>query len=280
MGTAITLEVGGIDLTYSKNHIGIDHGSLFQKSDRKPIRSDQIDYAYFEAEREDPTPMEMAFIRPLRDVVPRLELLGFTLDRVRREYESVTEDWQERLRSSSDEDTERVVDLMSFTEFRDLATAYPLESLDSSFLDSSDEESVQRSHGRFSMVEVDRIPNYLAHANPAYSERSFFVGLIDILHPYSVIRLLAEAAANENARVIWQYGPLVEAGWADVEEFTPEARRGETFLIATEGSSDVHILKRALTLLRPGIADFFRFIDVAESHPFSGTGNLAKLRKA
>jgi hypothetical protein len=34
-------------------------------------------------------------------------------------------------------------------------------------------------------------------------------------------------------------------------------------------SSDVHILKHALALLRPRIADFFRFIDVSESHPFS-----------
>jgi hypothetical protein len=29
-------------------------------------------------------------------------------------------------------------------------------------------------------------------------------------------------------------------------------------------------------LLRPSIADFFRFIDVTDSHPFSGTGNLSK----
>jgi len=56
----------------------------------------------------------------------------------------------------------------------------------------------------------------------------------------------------------------------------PDARRSETFLIATEGSSDVHVLKHALALLRPGIEDFFRFIDVAESHPFSGTGNLVR----
>ncbi len=35
-------------------------------------------------------------------------------------------------------------------------------------------------------------------------------------------------------------------------------------------------MKHALALLRPGIADFFRFIDVSESHPFSGTGNLVK----
>ena len=30
------------------------------------------------------------------------------------------------------------------------------------------------------------------------------------------------------------------------------------------------------TRSRPGIADFFRFIDVSGSHPFSGTGNLVK----
>lgn len=50
-------------------------------------------------------------------------------------------------------------------------------------------------------------------------------------------------------------------------------------MIATEGKSDTHILKRALVLLRPDIEDFFRFIDVEDRHPFSGTGNLAKFAK-
>ena len=96
------------------------------------------------------------------------------------------------------------------------------------------------------------------------------------MHPYSVLRILAEKKANENAPVVWQYGPLVQAGWATEKEFRSGARRTETFLIATEGSSDVHVLKHALALLRPEIADFFRFIDVSESHPFSGTGNLVR----
>ena len=47
-------------------------------------------------------------------------------------------------------------------------------------------------------------------------------------------------------------------------------------MIATEGSSDAHILKHALDLLRPSIADFFRFIDVSDRHPFPGTGGLLK----
>jgi hypothetical protein len=71
---------------------------------------------------------------------------------------------------------------------------------------------------------------------------------------------------------------LVDAGWADESEFIPGARRSRTFLVATEGSSDAHILKHALALLAPEIEDFFRFIDVTERHPFPGTGT-AEVRR-
>lgn len=36
----------------------------------------------------------------------------------------------------------------------------------------------------------------------------------------------------------------------------------------------MHILNRALALLRPEVADFFQFIDISQRHPFSGAGNL------
>src|SRR3954447_25679857 len=80
VGTEITLDVAGMSVTYSKNHRGIDHGSIFQEQDRKAIRSDQLDYDWYKEEAEDPTPSEMAFTRPLKQVVPRLELLGFNLE--------------------------------------------------------------------------------------------------------------------------------------------------------------------------------------------------------
>ena len=49
--------------------------------------------------------------------------------------------------------------------------------------------------------------------------------------------------------------------------------------IATEGSLDTHILEHALSLLRPGIKDFFRFIDMRDGHPFPGTGNLVRFAR-
>jgi len=75
LGTAIRLDVGGLTLTYDKNHVGWDHGMLFQERDRQRLRSDQIDYDWFAEHEEDPAPMEMAFSRPLQTVVPRIELL-------------------------------------------------------------------------------------------------------------------------------------------------------------------------------------------------------------
>ena len=78
--------------------------------------------------------------------------------------------------------------------------------------------------------------------------------------------------SNSIKRARWN----VNAGWADVSEFSAGARRTDTFLIATEGTSDIHILKHAISILRREISDFFKFIDISESHPFSGAGNLAR----
>jgi hypothetical protein len=276
LGTEIGLDVASLPVTYSKNQRGIDHGSIFQEQDRKPVKSDQIDYDWHEEEDEDPTPSEMAFTRPLKYVLPRLELLGFNLEHVRREYEIIAQNWLKERRHLQIGDGKPIPDPMNFVEFVAFAAAHPLNGLDDTFVSNMDDASEAKMRGRFKGAQLEQIPTYQSHRIQAYSERGFLGALLSFLHPYSVLRLLAEIEANEDAPVVWQYGPLVQAGWAKEREFVPDARRNETFLIATEGSSDVHILRRAFALLRPGIADFFRFIDVSEGHPFSGTGNLVK----
>jgi hypothetical protein len=277
LGTEITLEVNGLPLDWSKNSRGSDHGMLFQPKDRKRIRSDHIDYDYFKENNEDPAAMEIGFSRPLREVVPRLELLGFTLERAEIEYLRRAAIWHEEQQGMTDDPDEPVPDAISFSQFRAFATAHPLQSLDNTFISSVDSESDKLVQGRFRDEEViRRLPVYSENDSSAYSELSYFAGLVGFLHPYAVLRVLAENQLNLDADVVWQYGPLVDNGWAKESEFTPEARRTQTFLIATEGSSDAHILKHAFALLRPEVEDFFRFIDVSERHPFPGTGNLLK----
>ena len=137
------------------------------------------------------------------------------------------------------------------------------------------DEGKRRTKGRFSDNTITgRVPTTDAYDVDGYSERSYFGSLIGFLHPYNVLRLLAENERNLHADLEWRYGPLVCNDWAEEGEFVPEVRRSQTFLIATEGKSDTRIIKHAVSLLRPEIADFFRFVDVGKGYPFTGTGNL------
>jgi len=275
MGTEISLSLGRLDLDWAKNARGSDHGALFQEPDRQRLRSDQIDYDYFAQNDDDEglAAMEMGFARPLAQVLPRLELLGFTIHSVKNEYDQAIESWEE-MRRTVLEGREPLPPVMPFSEFLTFLKAHPLADLSDEFVNDLEKSKVE---GRFGQLpDVSRLPGYQRYGSHAYSELSYFGGLIGLLHPYSLLRLLGEVERNRTIDVVWQYGPLVDAGWASEREFTSYAGRRETFLIATEGSSDVHILQRAFALLRPGVVDFFRFIDVSESHPFSGTGSLRK----
>ena len=163
MGTEITIDVAGVSVTYSKNHRGNDHGSIFQEKDRKAIESNQLDYDWYEQEGEDPTPSEMAFTRPLKHVVPRLELLGFNLERVRREYDAVAQGWLEERQSLRDDDDELIPDLMSFAEFCAFVTSHPLDSLDDAFISGTDDGGEKKIRGRFDGMRFERIPRYQSY---------------------------------------------------------------------------------------------------------------------
>jgi HEPN/Toprim N-terminal domain 1 len=272
VGTEITLEVEGLTVDYSKNFIGTDHGALFQDADRKRIHSDQINYEYFKEHDEDPAPMEMAFVRKLKDTLPRLDLLGFTQEQGRIEYLRAVETAREEINYDDSDNEMKPRNIMSFDEFLAFVAAHPIATLDDTY---DGERNDEENKGQFSGdPTIQRLP-YPSY-DLFYSERSYFGNLIRFLHPYFVLRLLAASSHNLEADVVWQYGPLVENGWAKENQFTPCARRFQTFLVATEGSSDAHILKHAISILRPEVADFFRFIDVKEGHPFPGAGSLVK----
>lgn len=275
MGTEISLDIGGLSIAWSKNRRGIDHGFLFQPDDRQRFRSEQIDYGAAADDDPDTAASEQGFTRLLGVTLPRLELLGHTLKSAKAEYESAVATCLEERKSYVEDGDPVILDIMEFEEFRKFVSTTAISDLDDTFVSGPYED--ERTKGRFKDEGFKaRLPFYPNHDAQAWSERSYFGTLTGFLHPYTLLRLLAENEQNQTEPLEWQYGPLVANGWAEEAEFMPCARRRQTYLLATEGSSDVHILKRAFQHLRPEIADFFRFIDVSERHPFSGTGSLVK----
>ncbi|MBB4642605.1 HEPN/Toprim-associated domain-containing protein [Rhizorhapis suberifaciens] len=280
MGTEIELTVEGIALDWSKNMMGIDHGVLFQEGNRARRRAEEIDYYYFEQNQLDAAPYEAAFVRPLARVLPRLNLLGHGLDGARFAYEAAVQSAIELAEDVTS--VELPTDFMSFDDFCAFCRRYPLSSLGDHVVASDAEGEAEVPPGRFAAHadEIRRIPKeidpYPWLGGYDQSERRYFASVACILDAYSMLQVLGRDGANADAEVIWQYGPLVKNGWEDASSFVPGAPRHKRILVATEGTSDARIVRRALDVLRPDVTDFFRFIDVNESHPFWGTGSLVK----
>ena len=279
MGTIISLRVAGEDIAWAKNGPGVNHGPLFQEKDRTRLRSDQLDYVRFDPKNPDLVQGEMAFAKNLSHLVPRLELLGFTLERVRAEYSQAAQEHAQVPRTLDEASNGGSPRLMTFPEFCAFVSSHPIVDLDDTFVEGMDDDATRRRLGRFIGEALDqRIPGDWDD-DWSHSERSYFAELMTFLHPYSILRVLAECPMNANAQVDWQFGPIVRSGWAEEREFLPGVERAQSFLIATEGTSDTHILERAFALLRPEIKDFFRFIDMTDGHPFPGAGNLVRFAR-
>jgi len=89
--------------------------------------------------------------------------------------------------------------------------------------------------------------------------------------------VLAENLLNLDADVVWQYGPLVEAGWANQSDSSPGADVPDILI-----TTDV-VRMRTFLSMRSHCCDqrdrgLFRFIDVTERH-HSGFRQSAQVRE-
>lgn len=282
MGTEISLDVSGMTMCWSKNSLGIDHGGLFQSGDHytAPPTAEEVDEGG-DFNEPDSILFRTILRKPLGQIVHRLDLLGFTLENAEKEYNLMVKKLtieNDEFEKFYPEYAKPKVELMRFPEFINFIKNVNLKDLDSGFVNEDAPEKEKRLiRGRFTNEHLLRsIPHYTNDFDNAWSEKSAFGSLVNILHPYSVIRLLAENKNNSGEFVTWDYGALVSNGWANLKDIETNTRRHDKFLIATEGSSDSLILQKALRLLRHDIEDFFHFIDMKSGHPFPGTGNLIK----
>ncbi|MBY5452384.1 hypothetical protein HFO91_22480 [Rhizobium leguminosarum] len=271
MGTVISLDIGAIELTWSKNHPGINHGPLFHALDRKDIKDGDHRDA-----QESP-----GYRAPLRSIVPRLELMGHTLTRAKAEYEAAVSFGIQERRDRAEWDPAPIEwpEMFAFDEiFRHIRAVRPQK------LSTSIDDEEQNPRRVLTQAEMQRLPWYEIdsyqgqsfEADTVFSESTSAGYLLGGFDPYTALRLLAEAPENLECDVTWHFGPLVMGGYAEADEFEHGLQDAATFLIVTEVSSDAKILRHTISLHCPEIADFFRYIDMEEGYPFSGTGNLQK----
>lgn len=257
MGTEIHLYVGSFSVDWGKNNHFVSHAELFQPEDLKPAIQDP---GYTEDAKAE------GYSKPLGEVLHRLELLGYTLATAKKEYAFTQDEYGDPLKRP-----------ISFKKMLELVKNIDLHKVTGAWGPPRDPISVPADIIQ-KFKDQDEYDYYAMHHNLSENRPDDW-DIDRLLHgftPYTKIRLLAENPANWDILVSWPFGDLVDAGWAKREDFLidPTPKPIDQFLIVTEGSSDAKILQHALKLLKPAYAEFFRFIDMEEGYPFSGTGNL------
>ena len=219
MGSTISLWVGDFEVDWGKNNIFMEHNPLFQPGDVHPKKDS---------------------VKLLKYVLPRVELLGHTLDSARREYEELLKINGNRLN-------------ITFDELEAALKICKLKRI--SRFNHNDNDYV---FGKFFANEIYPRLGLRNLGERPLASKDNLGEVMENFHPWSIIRLVAENPANLDRPVTWDFAEIVNNGWATASDFSPGLGNSQRFLIVTEGSSDAKILQKALELLRPEVRTGFK----------------------
>lgn len=242
MGSYAGLSLGKLEVAWSKNEFFLSHNDLFQESSLKSKPCD---------DSSDERLEEWYELR-LELVKDRLELLGYTIEYARTQFENPS--------PFNDHDPLAI----SFDEVFDILKTVDVSTVTNEF-------SERPKPGIFTPQQIQDLIQSSRNLDFVSDHWDLSV-LLENFCPYTQLRVLAECPKNLKLPVKWDFDEVVRNGWVDRDAITHGT--DNKFLIVTEGSSDSKILRKAIDLLRPHINDFFYFVDMEAGYPFTGTGNL------
>jgi len=255
----IQLSVGRLEIDWGKNNGFRDHSALFQAGDLSCVPYWYVDQKT-PVDENDPVATARSYMlkaeyqeglsKPLIQVVERINLLGHTLRYARREFHCLS------LLNGFDEAA------FSFEHLAEVLRAVDVEKVSLDYGEGGED------FGKFFRREMADRLGLGEISDFALSER------MENLSPYTILQLLAGNPSASHLPVNWQFADIESGGWARRDAFVKRPDQGDRFLIVTEGSSDASVIRHAIALLKPHLADFFDFVDMNEGYPFTGTGSL------
>lgn len=217
--------------------MGEDYGFLFQEDDLFRRKTESINYDYYEEhpeEKKNLAEAEELFARSLSRILPRLEILGFTLEAARAEYQAVVAEAVEISNYSELEELKK--EYLTFEEFCNLACRYPLSDLKSDYIEYETPDRDVISQGRFA-DEIDvfeRIP-WTNNSDSYWSEASFLSAKVCILSAESMLQVFALNAANTDCERCEAYSyvgfqHLIDGDRDSARHFFSQAVKQQAFI--------------------------------------------------
>lgn len=264
MGSMIHLAVGRLEIDWGKNISFRDHSVLYQNSDLSKVPYYYVDENDISNPSDDiviVTEYKDGLSKPLNEVIDRIKLLGYT--------DEICENEFNYLSKLNDFDENK----FSYAQLKQCLVTVDVKNIHPDYGQGGED------FGKFFRREIFpklNVSNFVEDAK--YAE--YYIGEgMENLSPYTILHLLSMNPSASNLNVDWAFNDVEENGWATRDYFIRPLSKSNKFLIVTEGSSDVAIIKKALKLLKPHIADFFDFVDMQNGYPFSGVGSLVNFTK-
>ncbi len=242
MGSMIHLRCGPFEIDWGKNSGHADHRPIFQPSDSRSRRITDDDDEIVEV---------VEVVRSLKEVLPRLRLLGVTPKLAAQTcVDSLVEHsyLHEGLAAPT---PARLLDALAGLEVQDLN------------LDASEVGLLQ--------INPNAIPDEALRGQVEAA-----VGYADSWHR---LALLSLCRGGGELQVTWEVNDVLRGGWMEERWLREPLETAKQFLIVGEGTSDTAIIKSAISILCPQVADFFYFVDMDKGYPFTGSGNVENFCK-
>ncbi len=279
MGTYCQLYIAEYPIYSSKSYVHPAVMTMFRESDkaifqRRYSERNHVNWGHAEYEEDD---FEKAFEykAKVKYIRQRLDIIGFSIARVRSEFEEVKSLEIEKLKEwSKDGDHnlwENNIKVLDENSFEDYMAAYN-EILKSDI------------HPVYYLKQNENAPaliRYILEDNeqfiwgfPCHDFRCFFRALLEIV--------------PDESEVIQDITDLVSAGYYDdadkvchiaLSEMIGDYAVSSKIIVLTEGSTDTEFLSKSLKLLYPHLFDYYTFMDFGFKPP-GGVGPLVNAVKS
>lgn len=280
MGSYTDLSIDGYPILETKSFVIPEVMTVFQESDkyirtRKVSERNELIWGKISPD-EDHDEVAVTYSCEVGKAIDRLDVMGFTMGRVRQEFEDARISEVEKYTSWLDDDDDGWCrdDLYYFTNL----------TFDR-YVDALRTVLTQRIRPRpfgDTSIDLDPVVKRIIGDNEDYVFG--FLG--------SDVRSFIRAACEvvpKNSQVVQDITEVVHAGYYEEDEpvctnstraLTAGHPENSARIILTEGSTDIEILRKALALLYPHLLGYYTFLDFASARPQGGAGSLVTTVKA
>jgi hypothetical protein len=282
MGTYTDLSVAGYPLINSKSAVVPEAMTVFRESDKRVFarrlgERNPLVWGDSYADEADEVETATMYVSSTDAVIARLEVMGFTINRTRREFESGRQAELAMYQEWAKEDP----DPPWFAEKVKLIEALSFDAYLRALRQVLSDRLRPRPFDDHEKPGLSAAVRYILDDNDDYLF-GFFASDIRCL-----IRAVCEVAPKPS-EVIQDITDLVDGGYyapeapvcqQSIDSLTFGHLENANRIVLTEGATDTQVLKASLRLLYPQLSSYYSFLDFDTARAPGGAGQLASLVK-